>query len=225
MRPLSATIRVLVAAVVVAALVALLLLLPGLRPGGPDVPPVRGAAEPPTFELVQRLRAQLAASAVDDPDYPFDPAHAALIATSPEEYVPLGRIAIDAIGLDVAYAAGVHPSVLERGPGHWPGSATPGLPGTAVLSGHRTTHTMPFGDLDLLRPGDPVVVTADGAAPVTYRVTETLVVPEAEYRQAVLAAPDDPAVRQLTLFACHPKGDRTHRIVVRATAPGTGVGR
>lgn len=179
---------------------------------------VEGAREAPSFELVQRLRAEFAAAAAANDDFPFDPALAALVETSPQAYTPLGRIAAADIGLDVAYAAGVHPSVLERGPGHWPGTVAPGQPGNAVLSGHRTTHTRPFGELDRLTAGDEVVVTAADAAPVTYRVTETLIVLEAEYRDAVLAAPAEPGARQLTLFACHPEGERTHRIVVRATA-------
>ena len=87
-----------------------------------------------------------------------------------------------------------------------------------MLSGHRTTYTRPFNQLDRLTPGAAVVVTAAGGTPVTYRVTETLIVPEAEYRDVVLTGPADPGARQLTLFACHPEGDRTHRIVVRATA-------
>lgn len=206
----------------VAALVLAALVVPGLlnEPVTPARVPVvvEGSPEPPSFELVQRLREEFAAQAASNDDFPFEPELAALVATSPQEYTPLGRIAVPAVGLDAVYAAGVHPSVLERGPGHWPGTAAPGQPGNAVLSGHRTTFTHPFGDLDRLAVGAEVVVTATDGSAVTYRVTETLIVPEAEYRDVVLAAPADPAARQLTLFACHPKGDRTHRIVVRAAA-------
>lgn len=207
---------------VLVALVVAGLVVPGLvaapaETAGP-VPVVTGSREAPSFELVQRLREEFAAQAAANDDFPFDPALASLVDTSPQEYTPLGRIAIPDVGLDVVYAAGVHPSVLERGPGHWPGTVAPGQPGTAVLSGHRTTFTHPFGDLDRLAVGAAVTVTAADGAPVTYRVTETLIVPEAEYRDVVLAPPNDPGARQLTLFACHPKGDRTQRIVVRATA-------
>lgn len=173
--------------------------------------------ETPGFDVVLQLQAELAASAASNPDYPVDPAEAALVATAPTAYTPLGRITSEPIGLDAGYAAGVHPSVLARGPGLWPGTATPGQPGNAVLSGHRTTHTRPFADLERLAPGDPVTVTGNDGRPVTFRVTETAVVPEAEYLQFVLAPPADPAIRRLTLFACHPEGHRTHRIVVRAT--------
>ena len=206
----------------VAALVAATLVVPSLLSGPTESPgaplAIEGSREPPSFELVQQLREEFAAAAAANDDFPFDPALASLVATSPQEYTPLGRIAVPDLGLDVTYAAGVHPSVLEQGPGHWPGTAAPGQSGGAVLSGHRTTYTRPFSQLDQLTAGAAVVVTAAGGTPVTYRVTETLIVPEAEYRDVVLTGPADPEVRQLTLFACHPEGDRTHRIVVRATA-------
>lgn len=224
MRPNGSTLGWLLgAALTVVGLVAGLMIVPqvvgsGSEETGDAALRDVGTREPPTAELVERLRSEFAASAAENPDYPFDPAHASLIATSPQEYTPLGQISIADVGLETRYAAGVHPSVLERGPGHWPGTAMPGQPGNAVLSGHRTTHTRPFGDVDQLAPGAPVVVTGSGGRSVTYRVTETLIVPEAEYRDVVLQAPADPSARQLTLFACHPKGDRTHRIVVRATA-------
>jgi sortase A len=130
----------------------------------------------------------------------------------------VGRLVIPAIGLDTTFGNGVHDAVLETGPGHWPGTPMPGLAGNTVLSGHRTTWTQPFGDLDRLRPGD-VVTAAQGTQPGTdYRVVETRIVPEAEYAAAVLAQPADPAARTITLFACHPKGSRTHRIIVTAAA-------
>lgn len=212
---------------VVAVLVLGFTVLPQLvseRPEPTDVAPAPAASGPPDFDLVLRLRDELAATAANNPDYPIDPAQAALVATSPGEYTPLGRISSPGIGLDAEYAAGVHPSVLDRGPGHWPGTAAPGQAGNAVISGHRTTQTRPFRDLDVLVPGDPVTVAASGTAPVTYRVTETAIVSEAEYTEFVLRPPADAAARQLTLFACHPKGERTQRIVVRAVAEA-GEGR
>lgn len=205
------------AGVVVAVAVAALLVVPALLPG-PEAAPSpalqAGSEERPTWEQVLALRDDLAAvAAAGDAEYPVDAATLASIPTVPGPYTPLGRIRIDAIGLDVEYAAGVHPPVLERGPGHWPGTADPGQVGNAVLSGHRTTYTSPFGDLDLLAPGDSITVDD-----VEFRVTGTTVVPESEYAEFVLREPADPAARQLTLFACTPKGDRTHRIVVQALA-------
>lgn len=132
--------------------------------------------------------------------------------------VALGSVRIPAIGLDVPFYSGVHEEVLERGPGHWPGTAMPGTDGNAVLSGHRTTFTAPFNGLDLLRAGDEVIVAA-GPSDVVYRVVETRVVDASEYVGVVTAAAK-PGERILTMFACHPKGSARQRIVVRAQAEG-----
>lgn len=131
---------------------------------------------------------------------------------------PLGRVVIPSIGVDARFAEGVHDAVLTGGPGHWPGTPLPTQPGNSVLSGHRTTFTAPFGDLDLLSPGDEIRTSVGPHPSTTYRVTGIDVVPEAEYVDRVLRQPDDPASSVLTLFACHPKGSRTHRIVVTAQA-------
>lgn len=186
----------------------------------------RAAQDQPTFDDVLRIRDELRADAAANLDYPIDEATLASVITAPGEYTPLGRIGFPTTGLDVEFAGGVQPSVLERGPGHWPGTAMPGQVGNSVLSGHRTTYTHPFADLDLLNVGDPIAVRPTGAAaPTVYRVTETTIVLEAEYVDFVLRQPAEPTVQELTLFACHPKGDRTHRIVVRAVAEPLTRGR
>lgn len=213
----------------VLALAAAFVVVPSLVAGsagsGPgDARPVGRAAGPPSFDQVLQIRDELRAAAAS-PDYPVDAAALASVVTAPGPYRSLGRIAFPSTGLDVEFGAGVHPSVLERGPGHWPGTALPGQPGNGVISGHRTTYTRPFADLDLLNPGDSILLTAVGStSPVTYRVTETTTVPEAEYAEFVLRQPVGPTVRELTLFACTPKGERTHRIVVRAVATPPGEG-
>ncbi|MGH8929555.1 MAG: class E sortase [Egibacteraceae bacterium] len=132
--------------------------------------------------------------------------------------VAIGRLIAPGIGLDVPFSEGVYDEVLERGPGHWPGTPLPGELGNAVLSGHRTTFTKPFANLDLLAPGDEITTGIGHLPGVEFKVVETRIVPEAEYAATVLAQPLDPHVRRLTLFACHPKGQRTHRIVVIAEA-------
>lgn len=191
---------------------------PGEAPDRPVPVAAPGATRAPTWDQVEQLTDQLYAAAVDNPDYPVDPADLPSVVTAPGPYTPLGRIRIPDVGLDAEFAAGVHPSVLERGPGHWPGTAMPGQPGNSVLSGHRTTYTKPFAELEVLQPGDALATANPGGTEVTFRVIETAIVPEAEYREFVLRPPADPLARQLTLFACHPEGDRTHRIVVRAQA-------
>lgn len=135
-----------------------------------------------------------------------------------ERYLPIGRLTIPEIDLDVAFRDGVHEDVLVEGPGHWPGTPLPGERGKAVLSGHRTTYTHPFGDLDLLELGDTVKAKVTGDRPVRFEVTNKTVVPESEYADFVLKQPSNPKIRSLTMFACHPKGFRTFRIVVQARA-------
>lgn len=191
------------------------------REGGSAVP--AGLADaPPTWDQVLAIRDELR-EAAQSPDYPVDESQLATVATTPGPYTVLGRIALPTTGLDVEFGAGVQPSVLERGPGHWPGTALPGRPGNAVISGHRTTYTAPFGDLDLLAPGDPIVLSPAAATTgtSTYRVVETSILPEAEYAEYVLRQPADAGARELTLFACTPEGQRTHRIVVRAVMSTT----
>jgi LPXTG-site transpeptidase (sortase) family protein len=138
-----------------------------------------------------------------------------------ERYLPIGRLKIPEIDLEVAFRDGVHEDILVEGPGHWPGTPLPGEPGNAVLSGHRTTYTHPFGDLDLLELGDTVKAELRGENPVRFEVTKKTVVPESEYADFVLKQPKKPKVRSLTMFACHPKGFRTYRIVVQARAVPT----
>ena len=69
--------------------------------------------------------------------------------------------------------------MLDRGPGHWPGTAAPGGYGNVVVAGHRATFSQPFRHLDDLVPGDTVVL-ADDTGSYTYSVTGSKVVTPAE---------------------------------------------
>lgn len=124
------------------------------------------------------------------------------------EVVEIGTIRIPKIGLTHPVYEGVWLTVIDRGPGHWPGSAMPGGFGNAVFGGHRVTHSKPFRHVDQLVAGDEVHFdTAEGT--FTYRVTETLVV-EPEETWIVNQTPG----YRMTLFACHPPGSAAQRIVV-----------
>jgi sortase A len=129
-------------------------------------------------------------------------------ARGPENNPPIGRIAIPRIGLDSQLEQGIRLTTLDRGPGHWPGTAMPGEIGNVVVAGHRTSHGAEFRDLDDLQPGDEVVfTTATGVH--TYRVTGTQIVqPDALW---IVNPTDTPTA---TLFACHPLGSTAERIVV-----------
>ncbi len=123
----------------------------------------------------------------------------------------VGRLRIPAIGVDEVIRAGVAVEVLDTGPAYWTGTALPGEAGNMVVAAHRTTHGAPFHDLHLLEPGDLVYVTDATGFDVMYRVVDTFVVtPEAVWITWDNGNPF------LTLFACHPLGSASQRIVVRS---------
>jgi sortase A len=139
-------------------------------------------------------------------DLPKPVAPPAPDATDPSRQ--LGTIAIPAIGIVAPLMQGVTLSTLNRGPGHWPGSARPGEAGNVVVAGHRVSHTHPFRDLDRLKPGDQVIFTTTQGRFV-YVVNHTqIVLPSA------LWIVEPTPTKTATLFACHPKGSTSHRIVV-----------
>ena len=129
-------------------------------------------------------------------------------ARGTENNPQLGRISIPKVGLDSELHEGIRLTTLDRGPGHWPGTAMPGQIGNVVVAGHRTSHGAEFRHLDSLVPGDEVIFsTADGT--FTYLVTGTqIVTPDALW---ITNPTDTPTA---TLFACHPLGSTAKRIVV-----------
>jgi sortase A len=121
----------------------------------------------------------------------------------------IGTIEIPKINLVHPIFEGVDETVIHWGPGHWPGSAMPGKVGNAVFAGHRVTHTRPFYDIDLLNPGDDIIVhTADGT--FTYRITGHQIVTP---KDLWIVNPTPTAT--ITIFACHPKHSAAQRYVVR----------
>jgi sortase A len=129
-------------------------------------------------------------------------------ARGPENNPPLGRIVIPEVGLDAELEEGIRLTTLDRGPGHWPGSAMPGEIGNVVVAGHRTSHGAEFRYLDQLAPGDKVIFTTDTGAH-TYLVTGTQIVTP---NDLWITNPTDTPTA--TLFACHPLGSTAKRIVV-----------
>ncbi len=134
--------------------------------------------------------------------------------------VEVGAIDIPRIGLSTPVYEGIWLTVLDVGPGHWPGTAAPGGYGNVVVAGHRSTHSQPFRHIDALVPGDTIVLT-DPTGSYTYSVTGSKVV-----------TPDDVDIvtqrpgHTVTLFACHPPGSAAYRYVVSGTLvspprPGT----
>lgn len=66
----------------------------------------------------------------------------------------VGRLLIPAVQLDEVIAEGVDDDELDAGPGHLPGSVSPGEPGNAVISAHRDRH---FHSLGRVVIGDTVI--------------------------------------------------------------------
>ncbi|MDT7572170.1 MAG: sortase [Actinomycetota bacterium] len=113
---------------------------------------------------------------------------------------------------------GVGHEDLKRGPGHYPGTALPGVVGNMVISGHRTTYGAPFNRVDELKPGDAIVLETRDTW-FTYRVTsEQVVSPTAV--EVTYPVPGNktamPTKRLLTLTTCNPKYSAKQRLIVHA---------
>ena len=125
-----------------------------------------------------------------------------------EEQIQLGGISIPKLGLDAPLLEGIRLTTLDNGPGHWPGTAMPGENGNVVVAGHRTSHGAAFRNIDQLVTGD-IVQFNTAAGVFEYTVTGTqIVTPDAIW------IVDQTENATATLFACHPPGSVSHRIVV-----------
>lgn len=111
---------------------------------------------------------------------------------------------------------GITRDVLERGIGHYPGTAMPGERGNFAVAGHRTTYGKPFNQIAELATGDAVIVeTADSY--YVYRVTGHQIVPPTQ-TSVILPVPDQPDAEPtqalLTMTSCHPEYSARYRYVV-----------
>jgi sortase A len=131
----------------------------------------------------------------------------------------IGRIQIDAIGLDVVVVEGTDTASLQKGPGHYSpsenadtrrvgdGSAFPGQGETVGIAGHRTTYLAPFRRLDELEEGDELVLEMPYAT-FTYEVEMTEIVEPSEFEVV-----RNVSYERLVLTACHPLYSAAQRIV------------
>jgi len=125
-----------------------------------------------------------------------------------EPIVELGTLEMPKIGVSRPLFEGVSLTVLDNGPGHWPGTAMPGRIGNVVIGGHRTSHDRPFRNIDQMVPGDEMILTTSEGRFV-YRVTSTeIVTPDA------IRVIDQTPAFTATLFACHPVGSTKERFIV-----------
>jgi len=127
----------------------------------------------------------------------------------------LTRIRIPAINVDVVVVEGTTSSALRAGAGHYPNTPLPCETGNVAIAGHRTTYGKPFRNVDLLKPGDDIILeTPIGAC--TYKVARPPYV-VAPNDGSVIAASPAPV---LTLTTCHPKGSAKQRLIIRADLQG-----
>jgi len=124
--------------------------------------------------------------------------------------VPLGRLTIPKIGVDVIVIQGTGRGDLREGPGHWPETPMPGEGGNFVVSGHRTTYGGPFFKLDKLVEGDVIELTTPYAA-LRYEVTRSVIVLP---NQVDVVA--QRGLEEISLATCHPIYSARQRLVVQA---------
>jgi sortase A len=122
----------------------------------------------------------------------------------------IGRLRIPHIHANYVMVEGTDAPALRKGPGHYPDTPFPGMPGTVGVAGHRTTYLAPFNKLDKLRKGDEVRLEMPYAV-VTYRVEETRIV-----KPTALWVTKRVGYNRLVMTACHPKYSAAKRIAVFA---------
>jgi sortase A len=121
----------------------------------------------------------------------------------------IGTMTIPKINVVTPIFEGVWLTVVDHGPGHWPNSAMPGRRGNSVFAGHRVTHTHPFLDMDLLAPGDKIIVDMPYGT-FTYAITGITIVQPEDF--GIIFPTKTPTI---TLFACNPKHSAAQRIVAK----------
>lgn len=123
----------------------------------------------------------------------------------------VGRISIPRIGASFVVVAGTGEEELQGGPGIYPQTNFPGVPGTTAIAGHRTTFLAPFRHIDELRSGDSITVTMPYGR-FTYRVLGQRVVEPTDFRAAVAEV----GYSRLVLSACTPLFSAAKRLLVYA---------
>ncbi|MFF8915999.1 class E sortase [Streptomyces sp. NPDC015032] len=113
---------------------------------------------------------------------------------------------------------------LQKGLGHYRGTARLGATGNFAVAGHRRTYGDPFKDFPKLRPGDAVLLT-DGTTWFTYRIDEKpyrtvpgdIGVIDPVPRKSGFDGPG----RYLTLTTCDPEWGSSHRLIAWAHLDAT----
>ncbi len=122
----------------------------------------------------------------------------------------IGDLQIPQLGASYTIIQGTDTLSLEKGPGHYPGTAFPGMGQTIAIAGHRTTYLAPFRRLNALVAGNRIVVRMPYGK-FTYVVQyHKIVVPTAIW------VTHNVGYERLVLSACNPLYSAAQRIIVFA---------
>jgi sortase A len=127
----------------------------------------------------------------------------------------VGRIRIPAIGASFVVVKGTGTPELENGPGVYPETDFPGVPGTTAIAGHRTTYLAPFRHIDRLHRGESILLEMPYAR-LTYTVIGSRVVLPTD-----VSVLDPVGYSRLILSACTPLFSASHRLIVFARLTST----
>jgi sortase A len=122
----------------------------------------------------------------------------------------IGTITFPKLGAQYTVVQGTDESSLQRGPGHYPQTAFPGLGQTTAIAGHRTTYLAPFRRLNELGSGDTITLTLRYAR-FTYSVQRVQIVTPTSWWII-----KNHGYGRLVLSACNPLYSAAQRIVVFA---------
>src|SRR3954447_2418946 len=121
----------------------------------------------------------------------------------------VGKIAIPSIGAHFVMVNGTDTSDLESGPGLYRGTTFPGISGTTLIAGHRTTYLAPFRHVDSLRAGQQIRLDMPYGRFVYTVVGHRVVAPT-----DVRAATANVGYSRLVLSACTPLFSAAKRLLV-----------
>jgi sortase A len=147
---------------------------------------------------------------------------------------------IPRLGRDYGWAIveGTSDADLEKGPGHYPGTALPGQVGNFGIAGHRVGKGEPFLNLDHLRAGDAVIVQTasnwyvytvkgahhniDAKDPDGIPGREIVNPGNGDVLDSVPNHPgNDPTEKLMTMTTCHPKFTAANRMIIHAVLTKT----
>lgn len=138
----------------------------------------------------------------------------ALLARREASQVPIGSaigvLSIPKLSVSYDVVEGTDTASLERGPGHYPSTAFPGLGQTVAIAGHRTTYLAPFRNLNELDRGDRIELQMPYATFIYDVQYQRVVTPSSWW------ITDNVGYERLVLSACNPLYSASQRIVVFA---------